>query len=42
MTAPTGPVSVEIPIDIQAALIAMPVDLRPLPVIAQVPMARAG
>jgi acetolactate synthase-1/2/3 large subunit len=41
MTAPTGPVSVEIPIDIQAALIAMPVDLRPLPVIAQVPMARA-
>lgn len=41
LTAPTGPVSVEIPIDIQAALIAMPVDLKPLPVTAQVPMARA-
>lgn len=41
MTAPTGPVSVEIPIDIQAALIAMPVDLKPLPVAVQVPMARA-
>ncbi|OXR49396.1 hypothetical protein PuT2_06190 [Pusillimonas sp. T2] len=32
MTAPTGPVSVEIPIDIQGALIAMPTDLRPLEV----------
>lgn len=41
MTAPTGPVSVEIPIDIQAALMAMPVDLKPLPVIAQEPTARA-
>ncbi|MDP3797336.1 MAG: thiamine pyrophosphate-binding protein [Polaromonas sp.] len=41
LTAPTGPVSVEIPIDIQAALIGMPVDLKPLPVIAQEPMARA-
>ncbi|MFC5521461.1 thiamine pyrophosphate-binding protein [Polaromonas jejuensis] len=41
LTAPTGPVSVEIPIDIQAALIAMPVDLKPLPVIAQEPTARA-
>lgn len=30
MTAPRGPVSVEIPIDIQGALIAMPTDLRPL------------
>jgi acetolactate synthase-1/2/3 large subunit len=41
MTAPTGPVSVEIPIDIQAALMAMPVNLKPLPVIAQEPTARA-
>ena len=41
LTAPTGPVSVEIPIDIQAALIAMPADLAPLPVAAQVPSARA-
>jgi acetolactate synthase-1/2/3 large subunit len=32
LTAPTGPVSVEIPIDIQAAEIDMPEDLRPLPV----------
>ncbi len=32
MTAPTGPVSVEIPIDIQGALISMPTDLRPLEV----------
>lgn len=32
MTAPTGPVSVEIPIDIQAALIPMPADVRPLEV----------
>jgi acetolactate synthase-1/2/3 large subunit len=32
MTAPTGPVSVEIPIDIQGALIAMPADLHPLEV----------
>ncbi|HCN71806.1 MAG TPA: hypothetical protein DIS96_08825, partial [Pusillimonas sp.] len=32
MTAPTGPVSVEIPIDIQGALISMPADLRPLEV----------
>lgn len=30
MTAPTGPVSVEIPIDIQGALIPMPTGLRPL------------
>jgi acetolactate synthase-1/2/3 large subunit len=32
LTAPTGPVSVEIPIDIQEALIPLPADLRPLPV----------
>lgn len=32
LTAPTGPVSVEIPIDIQAALINRPVDLSPLPI----------
>jgi len=32
LTAPTGPVSVEIPIDIQEALIPVPADLRPLPV----------
>lgn len=32
LTAPTGPVSVEIPIDIQEALIPVPTDLRPLPV----------
>lgn len=41
LTAPTGPVSVEIPIDIQAALIPVPTDLRPLPVVASVPSARA-
>lgn len=41
LTAPTGPVSVEIPIDIQAALIDMPADLQPLPVVAQAPMASA-
>jgi hypothetical protein len=32
MTAPTGPVSVEIPIDIQSALTTMPADLSPLPI----------
>lgn len=37
MTAPTGPVSVEIPIDIQQALIAMPADLSPLPVAVLAP-----
>ncbi|WP_089399911.1 thiamine pyrophosphate-binding protein [Noviherbaspirillum humi] len=37
LTAPTGPVSVEIPIDIQAALIDMPADLSPLPVPRQQP-----
>ncbi|MGH8833241.1 MAG: thiamine pyrophosphate-binding protein [Polaromonas sp.] len=41
LTAPTGPVSVEIPIDIQAALIPVPTDLQPLPVVVQEPSARA-
>jgi acetolactate synthase-1/2/3 large subunit len=37
MTAPMGPVSVEIPIDVQAAEIDLPADLSPLPVSAAVP-----
>ncbi|OUL99095.1 thiamine pyrophosphate-binding protein [Variovorax sp. JS1663] len=37
LTAPTGPVSVEIPIDIQSAMMAMPADLSPLPIEAAVP-----
>lgn len=37
MTAPTGPVSVEIPIDIQQAVVEMPQDLAPLPVVLPVP-----
>ena len=37
LTAPTGPVSVEIPIDIQAAIITLPVDLSPLPVAVHQP-----
>jgi acetolactate synthase-1/2/3 large subunit len=41
MTAPTGPVSVEIPIDIQSALTTMPADLSPLPIEAAVP-SKAG
>jgi len=41
MTAPTGPVSVEIPIDIQSALVAMPADLSPLPIERAVP-SKAG
>lgn len=41
LTAPTGPVSVEIPIDIQAALIPASIDLHPLPVVVSVPSARA-
>jgi acetolactate synthase-1/2/3 large subunit len=41
MTAPTGPVSVEIPIDIQSALTTMPADLSPLPVAVPVPAANA-
>jgi len=32
LTPPMGPVSVEIPIDIQAALIDMPADFKPLPI----------
>ncbi|WP_447775846.1 thiamine pyrophosphate-binding protein [Variovorax boronicumulans] len=39
MTAPTGPVSVEIPIDIQSALTTMPADLSPLPIERPVPSA---
>ncbi|VTU32483.1 Acetolactate synthase isozyme 2 large subunit [Variovorax sp. PBS-H4] len=41
LTAPTGPVSVEIPIDIQSALTTMPADLSPLPIEAPVP-SKAG
>lgn len=41
LTAPTGPVSVEIPIDIQAALMPLPADLKPLPVVAHQPSAHA-
>jgi len=41
LTAPCGPVSVEIPIDIQQALIAMPADLAPLPIPVAVPCAKA-
>lgn len=37
MTAPAGPVSVEIPIDIQQSVIEMPADLSPLPVSVAVP-----
>ncbi|WP_399683908.1 thiamine pyrophosphate-binding protein [Xenophilus sp.] len=37
LTAPTGPVSVEIPIDIQQTVIDMPADLAPLPVAVAVP-----
>jgi acetolactate synthase-1/2/3 large subunit len=37
LTAPTGPVSVEIPIDIQSALTTMPADLSPLPIERPVP-----
>ncbi len=37
LTPPMGPVSVEIPIDIQSALIAMPSDLRPLEIPYQAP-----
>jgi acetolactate synthase I/II/III large subunit len=40
-TAPTGPVSVEIPIDIQETLIARPADLDPLPVPVATPSAAA-
>src|SRR5690606_33961838 len=41
MTAPSGPVSVEIPIDIQQALIDAPADLSPLPVEALRPSEQA-
>jgi acetolactate synthase I/II/III large subunit len=41
MSAPCGPVSVEVPIDIQAQRIDMPLDLEPLPVQAVEPDARA-
>lgn len=41
LMAPTGPVSVEIPIDIQSALTTMPADLSPLPIEAAVP-SKAG
>lgn len=37
LTAPTGPVSIEIPIDVQQALIDMPADLSPLPIHDSVP-----
>jgi acetolactate synthase-1/2/3 large subunit len=37
LTPPMGPVSVEIPIDIQGALIEMPEDLSPLPIARQTP-----
>lgn len=37
LTAPTGPVSVEIPIDIQQSVIDMPADLSPLPINVSVP-----
>lgn len=36
LSAPSGPVSVEVPIDIQGALIELPDELDPLPVIAGV------
>ncbi|MDR2154202.1 MAG: thiamine pyrophosphate-binding protein [Burkholderiaceae bacterium] len=41
LSAPTGPVSVEIPIDIQSALTTMPADLSPLPVQPPAPAAAA-
>ncbi|THT96158.1 thiamine pyrophosphate-binding protein [Lampropedia puyangensis] len=41
MTAPTGPVSIEIPIDVQQTLIPMPADLRPLPIVVAQPSAAA-
>lgn len=41
LTAPTGPVSVEIPIDIQSTFIQMPSDLSPLPIAVAVPAPEA-
>ena len=38
LSAPTGPVSVEIPIDIQAALIEVPVVPKPLPLAVHAPL----
>jgi acetolactate synthase I/II/III large subunit len=37
LTAPSGPVSIEIPIDVQGAEVAVPADLSPLPVAAAQP-----
>ena len=41
MTPPCGPVSVEIPIDVQAQTLPLPDDLTPLPVLPVVPSAAA-
>jgi acetolactate synthase-1/2/3 large subunit len=41
LTAPTGPVSVEIPIDVQAATIPWPTDLAPLPIPVSAPDPKA-
>ena len=41
LSAPGGPVSVEVPIDIQAALIDLPDDLEPLAPLSAVPAAHA-
>lgn len=41
LTAPSGPVSVEVPIDIQGMLIELPDDLEPLPVVSCGPEPRA-
>ncbi|WP_296254267.1 MULTISPECIES: thiamine pyrophosphate-binding protein [unclassified Pseudomonas] len=41
LTAPTGPVSVEIPIDIQSTFITLPADLAPLQVPVAIPSAEA-
>ena len=41
LSAPSGPVSVEVPIDIQAELIDLPEDLEPLAPIVQTPDTRA-
>lgn len=41
LTAPTGPVSVEIPIDVQAAEIDRPEDLSPYPLLPVTPSAEA-
>ncbi len=41
LSAPSGPVSIEVPIDIQAALIDLPEDLEPLAPVVAPPDARA-